>query len=291
MCRNRVQQKGVSLHTMMYQPFRKYIAPLLLALLLGSGALLAQDVRIATWNLCNFGKSKSAQEIAFIAKELRTFDVVAIQEVSTTESGAQAVAALADALDRSGADWDYRISDPTIGEGTERYAFLWKTSKVTAVGDWTLVKALETSIDREPYLAKFKLPSGQIFSCATIHTVPTSKKPEIEIAALVKWMGTCREPGLMVMGDFNCAPDRPCFAPLGKAGFLHTVMDEKTSLKRTPGENGEYLYARYDNIWFRTSFWQKKDGGTQDFVSRAGGLDAARTMSDHLPVWVILSLK
>ncbi len=47
--------------------------------------------------------------------------------------GAQAVARLADELNRKGTKWDYVISDPTSSSAykTERYAFIWKTSKVT----------------------------------------------------------------------------------------------------------------------------------------------------------------
>jgi hypothetical protein len=42
---------------------------------------------------------------------------------------AQAVAKLADELNRK-AKWNYIISDPTVGAyKTERYAFIWKTLK------------------------------------------------------------------------------------------------------------------------------------------------------------------
>jgi deoxyribonuclease-1-like protein len=47
------------------------------------------------------------------------------------------VARLNDALNRKGFKWDYSVSDPTSGDNSykkERYAFLWKTSKIKLIG-------------------------------------------------------------------------------------------------------------------------------------------------------------
>ena len=66
-----------------------------------SGILQAQ-VKIVSWNLQNFGKSKSTEEIQFVANTLRNFDVVALQEIVAGYGGAQAVAKLADELNRMG---------------------------------------------------------------------------------------------------------------------------------------------------------------------------------------------
>jgi deoxyribonuclease-1-like protein len=51
---------------------------------------------LISWNLKDFGKSKSDEEINFIANTLKNYDIVAIQEVVAGEGGAQAVARLAD---------------------------------------------------------------------------------------------------------------------------------------------------------------------------------------------------
>ena len=58
--------------------------------------------------------------------------IVAVVEVVAKSGGAQAVARLADELNRTRSKWDYCISDPTSGSRnkSERYAFLWKTSKL-----------------------------------------------------------------------------------------------------------------------------------------------------------------
>ena len=78
------------------------------------------QISICSWNIQNFGKSKSDNEIEFIANTIRNYDAVAIIEVVAGYGGSQAVAKLADALNRKGTKWDYSISDPTtsITSGT-----------------------------------------------------------------------------------------------------------------------------------------------------------------------------
>jgi deoxyribonuclease-1-like protein len=56
-----------------------------------------------SWNIQNFGKSKSEVEINFIANTLKNYDIIAIQEVVAGYGGAQAVAKLAAELNRKGA--------------------------------------------------------------------------------------------------------------------------------------------------------------------------------------------
>src|SRR5690606_28387992 len=86
---------------------------------------ISAQLKICSWNLQNFGKSKSDSAIEFIANKVNDFDVVTIVEVVAGPGGPQAVARLSDALNRKGQKWDYTISDPTSGKaGTERYACL-----------------------------------------------------------------------------------------------------------------------------------------------------------------------
>lgn len=85
---------------------------LLICLTLFSTVLSAQ-VKLLSWNIENIGKSKSDQEVAFIANTIRDYDIIAIQEVVAGYGGAQAVARLADELNRKEAKWGYVISNPT----------------------------------------------------------------------------------------------------------------------------------------------------------------------------------
>jgi endonuclease/exonuclease/phosphatase family metal-dependent hydrolase len=60
-----------------------------------------------SWNIQNFGKSKSEVEINLLQYTLKNYDIIAIQEVVAGYGGAQAVAKLADELNRKGSKWDY----------------------------------------------------------------------------------------------------------------------------------------------------------------------------------------
>ncbi len=75
--------------------------------------LPAGGIVLVSWNACNFGKKKSQEVIAKMAQILRVADIVALQEISTSEFGVQAVAKLCDELNRTGAKWDYVVSDAT----------------------------------------------------------------------------------------------------------------------------------------------------------------------------------
>ena len=115
------------------------------------------QIQLVSWNVENLGKSKSDEEIAFMANLLNQYDLVALQEVVAGYGGAQAVARLVDELNRKGNQWDYTISDPTTGtpSKTERYAFLWKTASVKKIGKAWLEKKYANVMEREPYLCTF----------------------------------------------------------------------------------------------------------------------------------------
>ncbi len=87
----------------------------LLVLVLTSLQTFSQqdEITIVSWNIQDFGKTKSYDELEQIAELLRDADIVAIQEVVSGYGGAQAVAKITDILNREGAQWDYVISNPT----------------------------------------------------------------------------------------------------------------------------------------------------------------------------------
>ncbi len=150
-----------------------------------------ETIKVISWNLYNFGKSKEAKEIEYIAKKLKDFDIVAVQEVSTSLYGIRAIGKLADELNRTGSKWEYKISEPTSGDGKERYAYLWKTAtknaKISIKKDW-LEESIEAKVDREPYMARFEIVSKSktknTILLASFHAVPSTKNPENEIVYL-----------------------------------------------------------------------------------------------------------
>jgi deoxyribonuclease-1-like protein len=81
---------------------------------------------IASWNIQNLGKSKSECELQFVSTVINKFDVIAIQEVSTSAEGPKAVSTIVKYLEGDGSCWKYIVSEPTTGNGSERYAYIYR---------------------------------------------------------------------------------------------------------------------------------------------------------------------
>lgn len=219
-----------------------------------------------------------------MANLLRDHDVVAIQEVSTGPAGAQAIGRLVDALERMGSDWDYRVSDPTQGPGSERYAYLWKPSRARLIGRAWLEQSLANTVDREPYMARFESrATGKRALLVSFHAIPKSKKPAKENRLLVDLHSRYPDDNLMIMGDFNQSQKHDAFAELKAAGFDPILVDQKTSLRMKRRDDG-HLANEYDNIFFETDAIRAGHADVIDFTNDFATLKEARSISDHLPI-------
>ena len=263
---------------------------LILLLLFLSSSLFSQ-VKLLSWNVENLGSSKSESEITFIAKTIKDYDIVALQEVVAGAGGAQAVAKLAEALNRMGFKWDYVVSNPTSSSAykTERYAFLWKTSKVKKLGEAWLEKKYHLEIDREPYYCTFDY-KGKQFTIANFHAITKSKQPETEIKYF-KFLPTQYPTlNLIFVGDFNCPQSHTVFNPIRKMGYLPILTNQKTSLKKEC-KLDECLASEFDNIWYNSSKIKTLNAGIIHFYKDFESLLAARKISDHVPVTVEINLQ
>ena len=265
---------------------KKYIILILLF-----SQILFSQVKLLSWNVENLGSSKSEEEIAFIVKTIKDYDVVALQEIVAGDGGAQAVAKLADELNRKGSKWDYTISHPTSSSAykTERYAFLWKTSKVKKIGDAWLEKKYHLEIDREPYYCTFD-SNGKQFTIANFHAITKSKQPETEIKYFKFLPAQYPTLNLLFVGDFNCPQSHTVFNPLKKMGYTCVFTKQKTSLKKECVED-ECLASEFDNIWYNSSKIKIVNAGIIHFYKDFESLLAARKISDHVPVTVKINLQ
>lgn len=245
---------------------------------------------ICSWNLCNFGKSKSESEIEYIASTLKTFDIIAIQEVVAGDGGADAVARLTDALNRKGTKWDYSISEPTTSSAykTERYAFIWKTSKASKVGDAWLERQYNLEIDREPYFATFK-SEDKVFTLVNFHAITKSRQPETEIKYFKFLPIEYPNLNLVFCGDFNCPQSHSVFNPLKKMGYNPILVGQKTSLRQKCIDE-DCLASEFDNIFYNTAKVNSIKSGVVLFFNSFNSLKEARTISDHVPIWFEFSL-
>ena len=248
------------------------------------------QVKLLSWNLENFGKSKSNQEIAFIANTVKDYDIVTIQEVVAGNGGAQAIARLAEELNQKGAKWDYRISEPTSSSAykTERYAFLWKTNSLKLKGKPWLEQKYHKEIDREPYFATFEI-KGKNITIATFHAVTKSKQPETEIKYFKLLPQEYPTLNLLFTGDFNCPQSHSVFTPLKKMGYASILENQKTSLK-TKCKEDNCLASEYDNMFYKSNSINYIKSDVVLFYKKFISLKEARKISDHLPIWVEFSL-
>jgi deoxyribonuclease-1-like protein len=245
---------------------------------------LYSQVKLLSWNIENLGSSKSESEIAFMDKTVKDYDILAIQEVVAGDGGAQAVAKLAAALNRMGAKWDYTISDPTSSSAykTERYAFLWKTSKVKKIGEAWLEKRYHLEIDREPYYCTFE-HKGKQFTVANFHAITKSRQPETEIKYFKFLPAQYPTLNLIFVGDFNCPQSHSVFIPLRRLGYLPIFINQKTSLKKECKAN-DCLASEFDNIWYNTSKISVITSKVIHFYYSFQSLNEARKISDHIPI-------
>jgi endonuclease/exonuclease/phosphatase family metal-dependent hydrolase len=260
---------------------------ILFLLLFLTNLLLAQSFSLLSWNIQDFGKSKSDEIINKIAKIANDYDVVALQEIVAIDpGGVQAVAKLADLLNRMGYSWDYRVSDPTSSPGKrmERYAFLWKKSKSKLIGRPILDKGNEHLVYREPYLAEFKIENKNVL-IANYHSRSHKDLPEEEIVIFSDYQRRFDGKRIIIAGDFNMKTTEPIIRTLGKQGFQPNIKLEKTTLKRKCSTEGVYLNHPIDFILYDANLISLEKSGKIDFVRRCDNIDSARKISDHLPVW------
>lgn len=259
-------------------------------LLILGGKSFAQDLSIISWNLKDFGQSRDDEEILLIAKEIKHADIVAIQEVVAKHpGGVQAVARLADQLNRMGSNWDYSYSDPTGDESPhkrERYAFLWKPSKVKLNRPIKLIDELDLSVCREPAIAHF-LYKDDIISIMNYHACTHTKYyPERdEINSITDWIQIQKYSNLIWCGDMNLKIDDVAFNKAFNYGFTSVLSGEKTSLKKSC-KNGNYLSRAEDNVLFKLRDASVK-GFVLDIIADGDCNDVVwkrNSYSDHLAI-------
>ncbi len=248
------------------------------------------NVTIISWNLKDFGNSKGYTELEFIAKTLKDYDIIAIQEVVSGDGGAQTIAKLHYKLNQTGFKWDYSISDPTSSSAykSERYAFFWKTSKATKVGNSWLEKKYHLEIDREPFFTTFRA-EGKDFTLVNFHSITKSMQPETEVKYFKYLPEEYPNLNLIFCGDFNLPESHSVFGPLKSKGYKPVLIGQKTSLKTTCIE-GDCLASEFDNIFYNAAKVKSIKSGVILFYKDVKTFEEARLISDHVPVYFEFSL-
>lgn len=266
--------------------FKKpFVEILFVILIFFTNNIFAQPT-LLSWNLQNFGSSKTDSSVVYIASILKNYDIVALQEIVVNPSGAQAVAKLADELNRMGAQWAFAVSDPTTSSAykAERYAFLWKTNVVQLLGKPWLEKKYALEIDREPFYATFQY-QNKSFTVVNFHAITQKRQPETEIKYFKFLPEQYPQLTLLFVGDFNCPETHTVFNPLKKRGYASAFENQKTTL-RTQCIQNDCLASAFDNIYYPTSSIAIQQKGIVPFYAQFQNLNEARKVSDHVPIWI-----
>lgn len=249
------------------------------------------QVKIMTWNLMNLGKSKTPEQITYIAKTLNKADVIAIQEVVINPTGAQTAAKIHQELNNTtGYKWDYVISAPTDSSPyrSERYIYFFKTSRVKLKTKAFLDTHYALEIEREPYIATFTYNNKE-FTLVNIHALPKKHQPETEIKYFKNYPELYATNNLIFLGDFNLSQAHSVFNPLKKLGYEPSFVNQKTSL-RQKCINNDCLASEYDNIIFNTSKNKLISKKAILFYEDFPDITIARKLSDHIPIMIELQI-
>ncbi|WP_245723958.1 endonuclease/exonuclease/phosphatase family protein [Pedobacter steynii] len=264
---------------------------ILFFLVVNLSAIAQGRLSIVSWNLKDMGKSKSDAVIEIIAKTLSAYDIVAIQEIVAGPGGAQAVARLADELNRKGTKWEYEVSEVTSGYSAykaERYAFLWKSARVSRVGKGWLERQYGSEIEREPFYGRFRL-GRQNLTLVNYHAITKSQQPEREVKYFKFLPALYPDDQLVFCGDFNLPQSHSVFNPLRSMGYIPVLIRQKTTLRQRC-LNEDCLASEFDNFYFRPAGIRLKVAGVIHFYRLLPDLAQSRKVSDHIPIFAVYEL-
>ena len=245
-------------------------------------------IQIASFNIQVFGTSKLKKPhvMDVLAKVVRRFDVVAVQEVRSKDQSV--VPRFVELINSDGSRYDF-VLGPRLGRSSskEQYVFLFDTSRIELdSGSVETVADPRDLLHREPLVAHFRVrgpPARQAFtfSLVNIHTNPDETDGELDALDDVfqtVQRNTRGEDDVILLGDFNV--DEHHLGELGRLPNITWVISGLTT--NTRGTKS------YDNIIFNRSATLEYTGhsGVLDLQSEFGlSLDEAIKVSDHLPVW------
>jgi endonuclease/exonuclease/phosphatase family metal-dependent hydrolase len=265
---------------------------LILFFLIVNLSVMAQgSLSVVSWNLKDMGKSKTEVVIGIIAETLSAYDIVAVQEVVAGPGGSQAIARLADELNRKGTKWEYEVSGVTSGDSrhkAERYAFLWKSARVSRVGKGWLEHQYGAEIEREPFYGRFRL-GNQTLTLVNYHAITKSQQPERELKYFKFLPALYPEDQLVFCGDFNLPQSHSVFNPLRSMGYVPVFVGQKTTLRQRC-LNGDCLASEFDNFYYRPAKMLLKAAGIVHFYRLLPDLAQSRKISDHIPIFAIYQL-
>jgi len=139
---------------------------------------LPATIRIATFNIQNFGKKKlqNAPVVEKLVEIICQYDLVAVQEVSDIDG--KVPVEFLKRINATGRRYLLALSErtgkqPDDRNAQEQYAFYYDDGKIEKVDDRLFDDSEHDLFQREPYVARFRARGGRFtFVLITIHTQP-----------------------------------------------------------------------------------------------------------------------
>ena len=245
-------------------------------------------ILVASFNIQVFGESKMSKPpvVEVLARVVRNFDIVAIQEVRAKSD--EILPTFVRAVNADGSRYQHVIG-PRQGRTSskEQYAFVYDTSRIevdpTSLG---IVPDPQGRLHRPPMHARFRTrvnPAAMAFTfwLVNIHTDPDEVPQELDaLTGVFQALQAARpdEDDVILLGDLNAGP--PEFGAFRRIpGIGWAISGMTTNTRRT---------KTYDNLVFAQPM-------TGEYLGQAGVLDLqnsyrlspeqALEVSDHCPVW------
>lgn len=251
-------------------------------------------IRIATFNIKDFGqkKSKKPKVMETLAKIVRKYDIVAIQEISDIKEKVPNL--FLTEINNTGSAYEYKLSDRSGKQDCEsrcqeQYAFYYDTNTIKALDDGELYDdSAKNLFKREPFVAQFSTQNGNFnFVLINIHITPDDKgditiEEIMSLSSVITWAQETysAEDDFIVLGDFNAGCD---YATDGELDKLALFSEEKYFSIVPHKADTTFSYTTccaYDRIVATIGLkksYTKNWGVDLDFGSDK--------VSDHRPVW------
>jgi endonuclease/exonuclease/phosphatase family metal-dependent hydrolase len=163
-------------------------------------------IKIASFNIQIFGQSKidNPEIMNILSRIIKRYDVVAIQEVRSTEQNV--IPTLLNYVNDENTKYDYVISERLGRTGSkEQYAFIYNTKTVSLIPNGSYVVDDPNDLfEREPFVVYFK--SGNFdFKIVDNHIKPEDVTSELKQLAVVvnNIYDSAPEKDVIVVGDMN----------------------------------------------------------------------------------------
>ena len=245
------------------------------------------SLRIGAFNIQIFGVSKASKPevMDVLGKIIRTYDVVAIQEIR--DKSQTALPALVDVVNTGDAQYAYVVGE-RLGRTTskEQYAYIYNTQTVKHVGEpHTYPEPDGTDpFHRQPYIASFEALGGNFdVTLLTIHVDPDEATDEINaLDDVIEYAQSMYpdEQDFIVMGDLNA--DGSYFDEDSSSDLSEYYWCIDNTLDTTT-KSTDYTY---DRIILTDSSDFTGDAGVFRYDLEYGlSFDETTAVSDHYPVY------